>query len=372
MIKYIFLKNFYHYFSLIKNINWIIFSILITLVLLGAIILYSASGGSFHPLVKAHLIKFSFCLLIFLIVYLIDIEAVFNNSYIIYCLSIFSLLLIFFIGLDSGGSQRWLRLGFFNLQPSEIAKVSLTLALARYYSDFRHINNNSFLKLIIPLILIFLPFFLIINQPDLGTGILLLTCGFFMILLSGLGLKLVILGVLSLALLIPVTWNYLYDYQKKRIITFLNPESDPLGSGYHIAQSKIAIGSGGFWGKGYMQGSQSQLEFIPEIHTDFIFSVFSEEFGLFGSILIILLYTVLVIYCLLSSYRSSNNFAKLAIFGLTMNFFLYLIINISMVIGIVPVVGVPLPLLSYGGSAMLTVMISFGLIMNFNTREKTN
>ena len=300
------------------------------------------------------------------------IAFIYKNSYAFYLLSILSLIALLFFGLESGGSQRWLRLGFINLQPSEITKVALTLALARYYSDFYNSDNNSITKLFMPLILITIPFILIINQPDLGTAILLLTNGLFIILMSGLGIRLVILGILSLSFLTPIVWNYLHDYQKQRIITFLAPESDPLGSGYHIAQSKIAIGSGGFWGKGYTQGSQSQLEFIPEIHTDFIFSVFSEEFGFFGSIIIILLYLMLILYGIYSSYKALSIYAKLAIFGLSMNFFLYCIINISMVIGIVPVVGVPLPLLSFGGSAMLAIMISFAIIMNFNTRNKLN
>tara|TARA_B100000674_G_C37901562_1_gene944002 strand:- start:110 stop:1228 length:1119 start_codon:yes stop_codon:yes gene_type:complete len=372
MIKYINKQNLFFYFQLIKNINWIILAVLTVLVFIGALILYSVSGGNFSPLAKNHLIKYGFCLIIFLMIYLSNTEFIFRNSYIFYFISIFTLIILFFVGAESGGSQRWLRLGFFNIQPSEISKVALTLALARYYSDFYHVNNNSFLKLIIPLILITVPFILIINQPDLGTGILLLSNGLFIILMSGLGLRLVILGLLSLSLLTPLVWNYLYDYQKQRILTFLSPENDPLGSGYHIAQSKIAIGSGGFWGKGYMKGSQSQLEFIPEIHTDFIFSVFSEEFGYFGSVIIIFLYIFLIFFCLFSSFRTHNSFAKLAIFGLSMNFFLYCIINISMVIGLVPVVGVPLPLLSFGGSAMLTIMISFGLIMNFNKENKLN
>lgn len=371
MIRNINARNIYFYFSEIKNINWFIFSILLILFILGSLILYSASGGEFSPLVKAHIIKFILCLIVFFIIYLVDIEIIFKNSYVIYFLSIITLIMLFFIGLESGGSQRWLRLGFFNLQPSELGKIALTLALARYYSDFHHVDNNSVKKLIIPLLMILFPFFLIVNQPDLGTGILLLISGLLMILVSGLGIRLVFLGLISLSLLTPLVWNYLYDYQKQRIITFLSPENDPLGSGYHIAQSKIAIGSGGFFGKGYMKGSQSQLEFIPEIHTDFIFSVFSEEFGFLGSLIVILLYLTLLLYCLFSSYKSNNNFARFTIFGLSMNFFMYCIINISMVIGLVPVVGVPLPLLSFGGSAMLTVMISFGLIMSFNSRDKS-
>ena len=211
---------------------------------------------------------------------------------------------------------------------------------------------------------------MIVNQPDLGTSLLLVANGFSIIIVSGISIWLIAIGFIVIVSLIPITWNLLHNYQQNRILTFLNPETDPLGSGYHIAQSKIAIGSGGFIGKGYMQGSQSQLEFIPEIHTDFVFSIFSEEFGFLGSVIIILLHLYLFFYGMKSCYHASNEFDKLVVFGLTMNYFFYFFINISMVIGLVPVVGVPLPIISYGGSSMLAIIISFAIIQKININRK--
>ena len=279
------------------------------------------------------------------------------------------LIALIFLGIESAGSRRWLDLGLYTIQPSELAKIGLILGLSRYYCDFKQVQNNSILKVIIPFVLVLIPFYLILNQPDLGTSLLLLFIGAAIIFISGISFILILLGLLLFSFGVPMIWGQLYDYQKRRILTFLNPENDPLGSGYHIAQSKIAIGSGGFWGKGYMNGSQSQLQFIPEIHTDFVFSIFSEEFGFFGSILIILLYMIIISYGLIKSFSTQDHFNKLVIFGLTINIFLYFIINISMVIGLIPVVGVPLPLVSFGGSAMLATMIAFGIIMNLKSKS---
>ena len=287
-------------------------------------------------------------------------------------MTIILLISLIFLGLESDGSKRWISFNSFSIQPSEFAKIALVLAISKYYSEVTYIKNHSFIKSIFPIILILLPFFLIVNQPDLGTSLLLLANGLSIIIVSGISIWLIIIGIMLFLSLIPVTWNLLHNYQKDRILTFLYPENDPLGGGYHIAQSKIAIGAGGFTGKGYMQGSQSQLEFIPEIHTDFVFSIFSEEFGFIGSVIIILLHLYLFFYGLKSSFYANNEFDKLVVFGLTINYFLYFMINISMVIGLVPVVGVPLPIISYGGSSMLAIIISFAIIQKINTNRKTN
>ena len=354
------------------NINWMVISIIFLLFLLGCIVIYSASGGNFYPLVEKHVYKFIFSLIILFFLCCLNYEFFKSYSYYYYLLSIFFLVLLIFFGSESSGSNRWLNLGFFSLQPSEFAKVTLILAISKYYSDVTHLKNNSIIKLIIPMFLITVPFLIILNQPDLGTSILLLLNGISLIILSGVSVWFILFGLVIFLISVPVIWSLLFDYQKQRILTFLNPEGDPLGSGYHIAQSKIAIGSGGFTGKGYMKGSQSQLEFIPEIHTDFVFSVFSEEFGYLGALIIVILYLFLFIYGLMSCYKASNIYDKLTIFGLSMNFFLYFFINISMVIGLVPVVGVPLPIISYGGSSMLAVMISFGIIENINLNRRLN
>ncbi len=357
-------------YEALRNINWVVCFILLLLATIGSIMLYSVSGGVFSSLVQSHLIKFIFSFFVFLIICFLAKNLVYAFSYYFYLFTTLLLILLIFFGLESAGSKRWLDFGLYTLQPSEIAKIGLVLSLSRYYNDFKHMKNSSLLKILIPFLMIVVPFYLIITQPDLGTGLLLLCIGLSIIFVSGVSITIILFGIMSFSLMVPLIWGMLYDYQKRRVLTFLNPDNDPLGSGYHIAQSKIAIGSGGFFGKGYMKGSQSQLQFIPEIHTDFVFSIFSEEFGFFGSILIIILYISIIFYGLMQSLKSQDYFSKLAIFGLTINIFLYFIVNISMVIGLLPVVGVPLPLVSFGGSAMLATMITFGLIMNLKREDK--
>ena len=358
------------FFQILKNISWTVVVSLLILFFVGCIVLYSASGGSFEPLVNKHILKFLISISVFFLICFLNYNLIRDHSYSLYFLSLFGLIYLLFFGIESAGSKRWISIGALTVQPSEFAKIFLILALSRYYNDLEHIKNSSILKLIIPIIFIIFPFFFITSQPDLGTSLLLFANGICLIFLSGISLWIIFLGFIAFLFSIPIVWNFLHNYQKQRILTFLNPEGDPLGSGYHIAQSKIAIGSGGFTGKGYMEGSQSQLEFIPEIHTDFVFSIFSEEFGFLGSVIIIFLYLYLIIYGILSSYKTKNIFDKLLVFGLTVNFFFYFIVNVSMVIGLIPVVGVPLPIISYGGSSMLAVMISFGIIEKVNLNRK--
>ncbi len=353
-----------------KIINWEVICILFVFFLTGCAVLYSASGGDLNLLVKNHIIKFIFSSIVFICILLINYKFINRLSLFFYLISVASLIFLIFFGVESAGSKRWISLGFFSIQPSEFAKIFLVLAIAKYYSEVVYIKNNSLIKSIFPILLILVPFFLIFNQPDLGTSLLLVANGLSMIIVSGISIWLIVIGLIIFISTIPIAWNLLHKYQQDRILTFLNPENDPLGSGYHIAQSKIAIGSGGFTGKGYMQGSQSQLEFIPEIHTDFVFSIFSEEFGFLGSIIIILLHFYLFFYGMKSSFYANNEFDKLVTFGLTINYFFYFLINVSMVIGLVPVVGVPLPIISYGGSSMLAIIISFAIIQKININRK--
>lgn len=355
-----------------KIINWEVISILLIFFLTGCAVLYSASGGNLYPLVKNHIIKFIFSSVVFVFILLINYNFIKKISFPFYLISVVLLIFLIFFGIESAGSKRWISLGLVSIQPSEFAKIFLVLAMAKYYSEVSYIKNNSLIKSIFPILLILVPFFLIVNQPDLGTSLLLLANGLSIIIVSGISIWLIVIGFIIFISLIPLTWNLLHNYQQNRILTFLDPDNDPLGSGYHIAQSKIAIGSGGFTGKGYMQGSQSQLEFIPEIHTDFVFSIFSEEFGFLGSIIIILLHLYLFFYGMKTSFFANNEFDKIVVFGLTINYFFYFIINISMVIGLVPVVGVPLPIISYGGSSMLAVIISFAIIQKININRKIN
>ena len=371
-LSYLNLSNRNNLLQSIKAINWDVISILVLFFLTGCTVLYSVSGGEASSLVKKHIYKFIFSIIVFISICLLNYKFINRFSFILYLISVFLLIFLLIFGVESGGSKRWISFSFFSIQPSEFAKIFLVLAIAKYYNEVSYIKNNSFIKSIFPILLILIPFFLIVNQPDLGTSLLLLANGLSIIIVSGISIWLIIIGFIIIMALIPITWNLLHNYQQNRILTFLNPENDPFGSGYHIAQSKIAIGSGGFTGKGYMQGSQSQLEFIPEIHTDFVFSIFSEEFGFLGSLIIIFLHLYLFLFGMKSSFHANSVFDKLVVFGLTINFFFYFLINISMVIGLVPVVGIPLPIISYGGSSMLAMMMSFAIIQKININRNIN
>ncbi|MBL0941391.1 MAG: rod shape-determining protein RodA, partial [Alphaproteobacteria bacterium] len=267
------------------------------------------------------------------------------------------------------GGQRWIDLYVFQLQPSELIKIALILALSRYYHglSLNDIRKSSFL--ITPLLLILLPAVFVMRQPDLGTAILLIMGGGSLIFLAGVRLwKFAFVGILT-ALSAPLIWNHLRTYQKERVLTFLNPERDPLGSGYNILQSKIALGSGGAWGRGFMKGSQSHLNFLPEKQTDFIFSTFSEEFGMIGSVGLLILYSILIGYGYKVSLISRNTFGRFLAMGVTTILSLYVFINMAMVMGIVPAVGVPLPLISYGGTSMLTLLMGFGFLMSVDVHK---
>jgi rod shape determining protein RodA len=269
------------------------------------------------------------------------------------------------------GAQRWIDLRFFQLQPSEVMKIALVLALARYFHTLNFEDIGRIGYLVVPVLMVVAPVMLILRQPDLGTAIMLAAGSAVIFFLSGVRWwKFVLVGMAGLAS-IPVAWNFLHEYQKKRILTFLDPEKDPLGSGYHILQSKIAMGSGGMTGKGFIRGTQSHLNFLPEKQTDFIFTMLAEEFGLLGGLALIGLYAMIMIYGFAIAVRARSQFARLVGMGVITTFSLYVFINIAMVMGVIPVVGVPLPLVSYGGTAMLTVMIGFGLLMNVYVHRDT-
>jgi len=302
-------------------------------------------------------------MVILLSVAVVDIRFWLRYAYVFYFLSLFLLAVVEVMGITGMGAQRWLDLGLFQLQPSEITKVTLVLALARYFHGIDFEDVWKFTYLIVPLALILAPVALVLRQPDLGTAILLVLGGGALFLLAGVRLWKLTFLFFGMLAVIPVGWHFLHAYQKKRLLVFLDPESDPLGTGYHIIQSKIALGSGGIFGKGFLQGSQSHLNFLPEKQTDFIFTMLAEEFGLVGGLGLIGIYLLLVAYGFSIALQSRSQFGRLAALGLTTTFFLYFFINIAMVTGLIPVVGVPLPLVSYGGTAMLTLMFSFGIIM---------
>ncbi|MDE2761150.1 MAG: rod shape-determining protein RodA [Paracoccaceae bacterium] len=353
------------------RINWILVLLIIILSLIGFINLYSVGGGSLYPWVIPQLQKFSFGLVIMVGIALIPISFWQASSYHIYFIGLILLVMVEIIGVRFMGAQRWLDLGIVQIQPSEIMKVAMVIAVANYYSQIDPTKVSRPLYLIFPICLIMLPVGLVFIQPDLGTAILLLAGGGIILFVSGvslfyfIGVIFMFIGaVVSVLISRGTSWQLLQDYQYRRIDTFLNPDSDPLGSGYQIIQSKIAIGSGGLTGKGFLNGTQTQLNFFPEKHTDFIFPVLAEEFGLFWSLIILILFFGIVLVCLYEALKVQDRFSSLLIIGLAGTFFLYFTVNLAMVTGLFPVVGIPLPLISYGGSALLSLMISFGFIQS--------
>ena len=354
----------------LARINWVIVLLLCLTASIGFALLYSAAStsagqGSLDPWASRQMSRFAVGLGLLLFGAAVDVRVWLRYAYALYVLSLLLLVAVEVMGHIGGGSQRWLEFGAMRVQPSEIVKVTLVLALARYFHRTSPEKVGRVLYLVPPLILVALPAYLVLRQPDLGTAMMLLLMSGAMFFLGGVRVwKFVAAGVAGLVA-VPVVWlKVLKPYQQQRILSFVNPESDPLGAGYHILQSKIALGSGGIAGKGFLQGTQSHLSFLPEQQTDFIFTILAEEFGIMGGLALLVCYIGLVVYGIGIALRSRNQFGRLLAMGLTVNFFLYAFINMGMVMGILPVVGVPLPLVSYGGTAMLTLMFGFGLIMS--------
>jgi rod shape determining protein RodA len=335
---------------------------------IGFAMLYSAAK-SMDPWAGAQLLRFGVGLAILMVVAVTDVRLVLRYSYVFYVLVLILLMVVEVKGFVGGGAQRWVDLGFVNLQPSELMKPAIVLALARYFHGVGMDEIGQPTTLIFPLLLIFFPAALTMIQPDLGTALLIIMGSAVVLFMAGVRIwKFLAVGAVGLAA-IPVAWNMLHDYQQNRILTFIDPERDPLGTGYHILQSKIALGSGGLFGKGYMAGTQSHLNFLPERQTDFIFTMLAEEFGMVGGLVLLGLYCLFLIYGYAIAFRCRHQFGRLVAIGLTTGFFLYFFINIAMVMGLVPVVGVPLPFISYGGTSLLTLMFTVGLIMNIHVHR---
>ncbi len=357
--------------SRLRSINYLFLSLLTIIFLIGVLSLYSVAGGEFNSWPIKHLQRFVIGAIAFFIICLIDIKFFFRFAYIIFFLSLLFLIIVPFIGTESYGATRWIRIAGISLQPSEFIKFTLILALAKYFHSITDESMNFIRKFILPLIIILVPAIIVAVQPDLGTAIIIFIGGASVFWIVGLNYKYFISGGVIFILSIPLLWQYFKDYQKERIFTFFNPERDPLGNGYHIMQSKIALGSGGILGKGYQEGTQSHLNFLPEMHTDFIFTMFGEEFGFLGGLLLISLYAGVIFLSIRMGLESRSHFGRYLSLGVSTVFFIYVFVNISMVTGILPVVGVPLPLVSYGGSSMLAVMGGFGLLMNCYIHQKT-
>lgn len=334
---------------------------------IGIAALYSAAGGNMDPWAERQLVRFIFTFFIMTAIALIDISWWQKLAYPAYIGGLLLLLAVEIMGLVGMGAQRWINLGFIQLQPSELMKIAVIMVLAQYFHALPNEKTKKLSSLIFPALLIGLPVALVMMQPDLGTALMILFGGAAMFLMAGVSLWLFVALIVLAVASIPLAWYLLlHDYQKERVLTFLNPERDPLGAGYHITQSKIALGSGGVEGKGFLNGSQSRLNFLPEKQTDFIFTLWAEEWGFLGSIGLLFILFLLMIYGVFIALRSYSAFGRLLAAGLSVNFSLYVMINVAMVMGLIPVVGVPLPLISYGGTAMLAAMVSFGLIMSAN------
>ncbi|NMH67152.1 rod shape-determining protein RodA [Shewanella salipaludis] len=341
---------------------------ILALMSFGLFVIYSASGEDL-AMMDRQLLRMGLSLMIMFIVAQINPEVLKRWALPIYIAGVILLLGVHFFGETNKGAQRWLNLGFMEFQPSELIKLAFPITMAWYISKFplppkkRYLTGAGIILLI--------PTLLIAKQPDLGTSILVAASGIFVLFLSGMSWAIVGTIAAAVLALLPILWFFLmHDYQRTRVLTLLNPEQDPLGAGYHIIQSKIAIGSGGLWGKGWLDGTQSQLEFIPERHTDFIFAVIGEEFGLIGSMLLLILYLYVIGRGLVIASRAQTSFARLLAGSIILTFFVYIFVNIGMVSGILPVVGVPLPLISYGGTSMLTLMTGFGILMSINTHRR--
>ncbi len=345
------------------SINWLLVILIVTVAGIGFAMLFSAADGNMDPWAKRQIVRFGVAFGVMIIVATINIRLWLRYAYALYFVALALLVAVEVAGHVGMGAQRWISLGFVNIQPSELMKIFLVLALARYYNASAIEDIGRISRLFVPIMLTLAPTVLILRQPDLGTAIMVAMTGAVVLFLAGVRLwKFVVVGVAGLAAA-PIAWQFLHEYQKKRVLTFLNPETDPLGAGYHIIQSKIALGSGGLMGKGFMQGPQSHLHFLPEMQTDFIFTMLAEEFGLAGGLALIILYALILTYGMIIAARSRNQFGRLVAGGITSTFFFYVFINIAMVTGLIPVVGVPLPLVSYGGTVMLTLMIGFGLVI---------
>ena len=351
----------------LKNLNWLLIFLIMFLSFVGVIMIYSATIGDNSKIFISHIYKILFGSLLMILIALLDIDFWKRNAYIFYIIGICLLVWASFFGYVGKGARRWISFFGFNFQPSEIMKVFLIISLAKFFAEKKIQESSDYFFLILPIFLVLFPFLLILTQPDLGTAMLLLFISLVIFFISGLNWKFFAFFGIGGLTITPYLWTGLKEYQKQRILTLFNPENDPLGSGYQIIQSQIAVGSGGTLGKGWTKGTQSHLDFLPEKHTDFIFSMLGEEFGFIGTLSVIgLICLITYITYNITSEFLQDNFKRIIGYGIISNFFFASFINMSMVIGILPIVGLPLPLVSYGGSSMLTYFIGFGIILSMD------
>lgn len=354
----------------LEQLNWLLISLIVVLATIGFLMLYSAGGGSFRPWLIKQIGFFSIFFVAMIFIAITDIRIWFKLSYICYAVALGMVIVVDIMGHNAMGATRWFRIGWLTVQPSEIMKVCTVFALARYFYNTEADNIGKIKYIIVPILLIAVPAFFIFYQPDLGTAMILTLVGISILFLAGVKVwKFIIVGIAGLAA-IPFLWIFvLYDYQKQRILTFLDPANDPLGSGYNIIQSKIAIGSGGLFGKGYLEGTQGQLNFLPEKQTDFIFTMLSEELGFIGSFFTIAIYSAIIAIGISIATNTKHQYGRLLVMGVINIFFIHMFINMGMGMGLIPVVGAPLPLISYGGTITASMLIGFGLVLNVDVNK---
>ena len=352
-------------------LNWPFLLLITAITLIGVAALYSVAGGALEPWASRHVVRYCFGLALLFAIALSDIRWWLRAAYPLYLVALLMLAAVIVFGVESGGAKRWLGYGEFSFQPSEMMKIALVLALARYYQWLSPRQVSWPYAVLPPLLMMGGPVLLALDQPDLGTAALFGIIGGGLLFLAGVSWIYFLGAFVGVIVVLPHVWERLHDYQRERILTFIDPDRDPLGSGYHILQSKIAIGSGGFTGKGFMQGTQAQLNFLPEKHTDFIFTMFSEEMGFIGAAVLLALYLLALIFITYMALRCRSTFPRLVAAGMGLCLFAYVFINVAMVTGLVPVVGVPLPLVSYGGTSMLTMMVGLGFVLNAHVNGAT-
>ena len=364
------LNNELTFWQKVKELDYILLTSVLLLSILSLFVMYSTDGGEILFHTKSHFSKIIIFFPLMIFIAFFNIKWWHNLSYLLYFAVILLLIYVSFFGIKSSGSRRWMDLYLFNLQPSELMKIAIILCLAKYYHRIKIENVNSITSIMTVATIIIIPIIMVLSQPDLGTSILIAASGLIVLWLGGVKIKYFIYSFIVFLISLPFVISFLKPYQKLRILTFLDPDRDPLGAGYQIIQSKIAIGSGGLEGKGFLKGTQSYLDFLPEKHTDFIFTLFSEEFGFIGSVGLLVLYSIIIIRILRIGAISRSNFSRLFCFGFAFAIFIYIVVNLSMVLGLLPIVGSPLPIMSYGGSSMLATMIGFGIVLSAKINHK--
>ncbi len=352
------------FFQKLKSFDFVLLFCILIIGIISSFSMYSTDGGEFLYHTKSHIIRFSVFFIMMIFLSFINIRYWHATGYIFYFFILGLLIWASFFGITASGSQRWVNLYIINLQPSELMKIAIIICFAKFFHRVQLKNVNTLKNILFPIVILVIPIVLVISQPDLGTSILIAMSGLVVLWLSGVNIKYFVYSTLILIIAAPFVISFLKPYQKKRILTFFDPEKDPLGAGYQIIQSKIAVGSGGIMGKGFLKGTQSYLEFLPEKHTDFIFTLYSEEFGFIGSILLLILYAILILRIIVIGSSSRSFFGRLFCYGFAASLFIYISVNMCMVLGLLPIVGSPLPIMSYGGSSMLATMIGFALVMS--------